>query len=277
MANESNPITGGQLDPMAGKMVGQESSLSNWAGPYVTEMLGRGKALADMPYTAYTGPLTAGASNLQQKAFQGLANLVVPTAQQTSFTPGSFTAEGMANKYMNPYVSNALNPVMDEMRRQAEISKEQTRSELAKAGAYGGSRQAIMESEINRNLQDQLARVLGQGYMDAYNQAASQFNTEQQMGLSATQQAQQYGLAALGAQQQAGDIQRAIEQEGVSADLAQFEQERMYPYKQVQFMQSLLQGLPLGAQSFNYQAPSDFSTFMSSTGGIMDLLDKLGG
>jgi hypothetical protein len=38
----------------------EESSLSSWAGPYVTEMLGRGQALAGMPYQAYMGPLTAG-------------------------------------------------------------------------------------------------------------------------------------------------------------------------------------------------------------------------
>jgi hypothetical protein len=46
-------------------VIGKESSLSNWAGPYVTDMLGQGQALADMPYEAYEGPLTAGASDLQ--------------------------------------------------------------------------------------------------------------------------------------------------------------------------------------------------------------------
>jgi hypothetical protein len=43
----------------------EESSLSSWAGPYVTEMLGRGQALAGMPYQAYMGPLTAGESGFQ--------------------------------------------------------------------------------------------------------------------------------------------------------------------------------------------------------------------
>jgi hypothetical protein len=54
----------------------EESSLSSWAGPYVTEMLGRGQALAGLPYQAYMGPLTAGASPLQQQAFSGLASLI---------------------------------------------------------------------------------------------------------------------------------------------------------------------------------------------------------
>jgi hypothetical protein len=55
----------------------EESSLSSWAGPYVTEMLGRGQALAGMPYQPFMGPLTAGASPLQQQAFQGLASLML--------------------------------------------------------------------------------------------------------------------------------------------------------------------------------------------------------
>jgi hypothetical protein len=72
----------------------EESSLSSWAGPYVTEMLGRGQALAGMPYQAYMGPLTAGQSTLQDTAFQGLAGLNIPTAQQMTYNPMSFT--GMA-------------------------------------------------------------------------------------------------------------------------------------------------------------------------------------
>ena len=52
-----------------GKETGRESSLSSWAGPYVTDMLGMGKAIGTQPYQAYTGPLTAGASYLQKQAF----------------------------------------------------------------------------------------------------------------------------------------------------------------------------------------------------------------
>ena len=72
----------------------EESSLSSWAGPYVTEMLGRGEALASMPYQAYMGPLTAGQSGLQDTAFQGLAGLNIPTNQQMTYNPMSFTGTG---------------------------------------------------------------------------------------------------------------------------------------------------------------------------------------
>jgi hypothetical protein len=73
-------------DDPTGNIAGTESSLSSWVGPYVTDMLGKGQAIANMPYQAYTGPLTAGASNLQNTAFQGLAGLAMP-GTPTAATP----------------------------------------------------------------------------------------------------------------------------------------------------------------------------------------------
>ena len=69
--------------------IGTESSLSNYVGPYVTEMLGKGQALGNMGYEAYGGPLTAGESDLQTNAFSGVAGLAVPTDQMGAFTPKS--------------------------------------------------------------------------------------------------------------------------------------------------------------------------------------------
>ena len=42
-------------DPTVGQITGQESALSNYVGPYVTEMLGRGQALGSMGYQANGG------------------------------------------------------------------------------------------------------------------------------------------------------------------------------------------------------------------------------
>lgn len=270
MANTPNPQnpTGTSLGDIAGQYAGKESSLSNWAGDYVTDMLGRGKALGDMGYTAYEGPLTAGQSGLQNQAFQGIANLAMPSQQQSTFTPQSFTDQGMSQQYMNPYVQSALNPQIEELRRQSEISKQNQNSQLAQAGAFGGSRQAVMNSELDRNLQSQIAQTLNTGYMDAFNQGQGQFNTEQGLGLQGTGQNQQYGLSVLGAQGQAGQVQRDITQQGIGADRQQFEQERDFPYQQVQYMQSLLQGLPVEAQSYNYTQPSGLSQVMAGTAGV---------
>lgn len=263
-------------DPLAGQQTGTESSLSNWAGDYVTNMLGKGQALSETPYQAYTGPLTAGASNLQNQAFQGVAGLALPQ-NIGAFTPQSFTSDGTAQQFMNPYIQASLNPQLNEARRQAEISRMSDAARLAKAGAYGGSRQAIMESELNRNLMAKQADITGIGYNTAYDKAANQFNTEQKLGLDSQSLANQYGLNALTKQAELGAIQRGIEGEGIAADYGQFKEERDYPFKQVQYQQSLLQGMPLAAQSYSYQEPSTLSTILGSAGGIKSLYDTLFG
>ena len=262
-------------DPMVGQMTGSSDALAQYAGPYVTDMLGRGAALADQPYYAYEGPLTAGESALQAQAFQGLAGLAAPDTMG-AYAPGSFTEEGTAQTYMNPYLQQVLDPQLDELRRQAEISRTQQAGKLTRAGAFGGSRQQLAESELTRNLLDKMAGVTGKTYADAFNRAQDQFNIEQKMGQQAQNLANQYGLEALAAQTRAGDIQRNIEQEGIFADRLQFEEERDFPYKQVQYMQSLLQGLPLEAQQISYAQPSSVSNLMGGAGGILELLELLG-
>ena len=304
-------------DPLAGQQLSTESSLSNWAGPYVTNMLGKGQALSETPYQAYMGPLTAGASSLQNQAFQGVAGLTLPQ-NMGAFNPQSFTSSyappaptndlgigsfmqdqfnpnaasgnappgagyapnnqnSVAQRYMNPYLMASLNPQLDEARRQAQITRMGDAARLTKAGAYGGSRQAIMESELNRNLMGKQAEITGQGYKTAYDVGQQQFNTEQQRQMEAQNQANQYGLTALGRQAELGGVQRGIEGEGIAADYGQFKEERDYPFKQVQYQQSLLQGMPLATQSYSYQQPSTVSNIAGTAGGLMAMYESLFG
>jgi len=264
-------------DPLLGKQTGTESALSNYVGPYVTEMLGKGQALGNMGYQGYGGPLTAGQSDLQTQAFGGLAGLTLPTEDMGAFTPTSFTQEGTAQQFMNPYLQGALNPQIDAARRQAEIQRVANAGRLTKAGAFGGSRQGVMEAEGNRALLDRIAGITGTGYANAYDKAMQQFNTEQNMGMKAQDMTNQYGLGTLLKQADLGAAQRGIESEGIAADRAQFEEERDFPYKQVQYMQSLLQGLPLAAQSYTYQQPSMLSELQGTAGGIGALYKSLFG
>ena len=262
-------------DPLAGKATGQESSLSSWAGPYVTDMLGRGQALAQTPYEAYTGPLTAGTTGAQQAAFSGIANLAVPTEQMQAFTPGTFTDPGTAQQFMNPYLQAALEPQLAEARRQAEISRVDQAGRLTRAGAFGGGRQAIMESELNRNLLRNIADITGEGYFNAYNTGREQFNSEQRLGLDATGQAQRYGLDALRAQADLGGLERGINQEAIDAARRQFEEERLFPYRQIQFEQSLLSGLPLEAQNITYQQPGFLNQLAGAADNIEGFFDMI--
>jgi hypothetical protein len=176
---------------------------------------------------------------------------------------------------MTPYLQGALQPQYDAANRQALIAQQALQSQYGKAGAYGGSRQAVADAELARGALDRMAGITGTGYQQAFQQAQNQFNTEQQRQMAATGQAQQYGLQTLGAQRLGGAEQRAIESQGVAADIAQFTEERDYPYKQVQYQQSLLQGLPITTQDYQYAQPSTFSNVMSGAGGILGLLETL--
>ena len=259
-------------DPV-GQPASTTESLSNYAAPYVTGMLGKGEALSNMPYQAYQGPLTAGQSGLQTQAFQGLAGLTLPTQQMGGFNPTSFTSGTTAQDYMSPYVNAALEPQIAEAQRQAEIQRVENAGRLGKAGAYGGSRQAIMESEGQRNLLRNLADIYGTGMQQAYTQGMGQFNTEQNRAQTAQDLTNRYGLSALAAQQQAGAGQRGIESQGIAADYAQFKEERDDPFKKVQYQQSLLQGLPIASEQVDYIGQSGLAELLGY-GGVLSEIYK---
>lgn len=256
-------------------VTGTEESLANWAGPYVTDMLAKGRALSEMPFEQYSGPLTAGPSALQQKVFSGLEGTQFPGNLGQSFSsataptigeggqPGGPT--GIAASYMNPYLSAVLNPQLDEMRRQAKINQLQGLGSFTKSGGYGGSRQAIMESETARNLAQEQNKAIGTAYSNAFDKAQGQFNIEQQQAKT---------LADLMSQQ--GGTQRGIESEKTAADKAQFEEARVNPYKMVQFQQSLLSGLPLNAQTYNMAPTNDLTQFGGGLATLSKLLENLG-
>jgi hypothetical protein len=319
------------MDPNLGANIGQESSLSNWVGPYVTDMLGMGQALAETPYPSYEGTLTAPISSLQDQAFGGIAGLSVPyemgetadlalgvgeKAAGMGYDPtdyageiGRWTDEGVAESYMNPFIAQALTPQLEEMRRQAEIQRQIEQGQMTSAGAYGGSRSALLNSEMDDNMLRLMAQLTGEGYRDAYNTGAGIWQSDEDrmleaMGLS--ERAKQFGanyganllnteldaanlanamyqdefdsaLRLLQQQKAFGDTERQAIQEGLDADKQQFEYESMWPYQQVQFMQSLLQGLPLEAQQNYYQQPSSLSNILSASGGITEVLRQLFG
>ncbi len=289
-----------------------QSTLSEYAGPYVTSMLGKAEALSEQPYQVYQGPMTAGESGLQNKVFQGLGNLNFPSQLGGTFssgsaytppamTPGAYapgaigtgagmsggigslggmggtaggTASGtttpplgMASQYMNPYLQSVLQPQLEELRRQSQINLQPGMAKMTQAGGYGGGRQAIMESEANRNLLQQQNQAIGQGYASAYDKAMQQFNTEQ--GQAKT-------LADI--MSQAGGQQRGIEQEGITADYNEFLAQRDYPQKMLQFQQSMLQGLPISTVSTSPASQTGLGALQSTVGTLgstYDLLKKL--
>lgn len=212
---------------------GTESNLSNWAGPYVTELLGKSQALTNAALETpqfYQGELTADSSELQKKAYD----------QAGTLTGQSFTNAGTAGSYMSPYMQNVVDIQKREAQRQSGIQGTQQQAQAAQAGAFGGSRDAIMRAERERNLGTQMNDIQAQGLQAAYQAAQNQYNTEQNKNVTNINT-----LANLGATQQ------DTAQRGLTAAKAQFDEQKADPYKQLQFQQSMLQGMPVQAQSYN--------------------------
>jgi len=128
---------------------------------------------------------------------------------------GSYGAEQLAGRdlsaYTNPYENTVVNQSLSDIERARKMAANQTDAQATAMGAFGGSRQALMASENNRNFLDQSARTAGQlrqqGYQNAQNMAlqdigalnnASQFNIANDMqaqlaNQSADAQARQFG------------------------------------------------------------------------------------
>ena len=248
--------------------------LADWAAPYVTGYLGKAQALADTPYQTYQGPLTAGESGLQSKVFQGLGSLNFPTQLGQTFsssqapTIGSdgqpVGGQGIASQYMNPYLQSVLAPQLAELQRQSKIQQMQNAGTATKMGAFGGSGQTLMNTESQRNALDQMDKAIGTGYSNAYDKAMGQFNVEQ--GQAKT-------LADM--MTKAGEEQRGIEQQGITADLNEFNTQRDYPQKMLQFQQSMLQGLPISTLATTPNQQSGIGGLTSAVGGLGNLMESL--
>lgn len=256
--------------------VSRTSTLSPWVGDYVTNALGQGAALAKAPYQAYKGPLTAGASDLQQQAFAGASEMA-----QAGYTPGEFVGgfdASRAAQYMNPYLQASLDPQLRELGRQSQIQRLEDAGRLTRAGAFGGSRQAIMESEGRRNLLDKQGKLIGEGYKAAYDTGLGQFQKEREAEEASRQFGAGFGLKSIGQLADLGATQRGITSEGIAADKAQFEEQRDFAYKMPQYQLGLLSGLPIGSNTTGVDQ-DDISKLKSQVTGlasIYDLLSNLG-
>jgi hypothetical protein len=284
----------------------QTQDLPDWAKPYAQEVLGKGAALSNAPYQAYQGERTAQFTPLQQQAFQGagtmapsaatgqgigIAGQAAGKALSTSYDPyatGQFGAQ--AGQYMDPYMQNVVNIQQREAQRQADIAGTQRGAQAVQSGAFGGSRQAIMDAEAARNLATQQGDIQARGLQDAYGRGQTQFNTEQQLreqsrqygaglGLQGLQTAltgagqlgqlgqQQFGQQkdVLGLQNQFGTQQQQQVQNVLGQQYQDFLEQKKFPYQQLEFQSNLLRGTPSGStQSIYTQQPSAASQLVGA-------------
>jgi hypothetical protein len=270
--------------------------LPEWAKPYAKNTVEKASALTETPYQRYDQNRIAGFSPLQQQSQQGAANM--QTNQLTGLGGGIAAGAGMGGLgyamqqnpqnfqqnvggYMNPYLQMSLAPQLAEANRNYDIGAVKQQSAATQAGAFGGSREAIMAAENERNRNMGLQNIIGQGYNTAFGNAQNQYNQSQQAQLQGLNTALQGAgqLGALGGQQfqQGMDInklqnayggqQQALRQQGLDQAYQNFQDEKNYPYKQLGFMSDMIRGLPLGQQSTQqmYQAPG---SMMGQLGGL---------
>ena len=274
-----------------------QTSIPEYAKPYVETMLGKAQALQDQPYQAYGGQRIAEFSPMQEQAFQGVANLgpaqQIGTGTQMAGMAGlgSLNAgrnyQNMATNpntmgaYMSPYIQNALAPQMEEARRQSGITGQQQNAQAAQQGAFGGSRQGLVEAERARNLGTLQNQIYGSGMQNAFQNAqqAQQFGSTLGLqgygqGIQAAGQLgqlgqQQFGQQkdALAAQQSAGAQQQAQQQQQLTQQYQDFLTQRGYPQQQLSYMSDMLRGLPMQqATQQQYTAPPSVVSQIAGAG-----------
>jgi hypothetical protein len=263
-------------------------------------MLGKAEAVTTAPYQTYGGERTAGFTPLQQQAQQGIANLQ-PSQQLDVATQlggrAGFNAMNAGNQYnamatnpyamqayMSPYIQNALNPQLEEARRQSDISGQMNQARAVQQGAFGGSGSALVEAERLRNLNTQLGSIYGTGLQNAFQNAqqAQQFGSTlglqgQQAGLQGAQILGQLGQTQFGqqkdilnAQMNAGAQQQALQQQILQQQYQDFLNQKGYDKQNLAFMSDILRGVPLG-QTTQQQYTAPGSSTAQIAGGLTAL------
>ena len=216
------------------------------AGKNVFETDASGAVTGVKPMPTYTGERVAGFTPGQVGIQRDIAGLTTPGGFETArtglgmgsglgygtagagltralgYTPssiygGTFTP-GMADYYGDPYQQRVTDIALREGRRQGDIAKQQGAMGAIGRGTFGGARQALMQSEQERNLQQNLADIQAKGSQAGFQSAQQQFNADAARQLQAQQANQQAGQAAA---QLAGQTGVSGLQAGLEASRAQ--------------------------------------------------------
>jgi len=241
---------------------------------YKLGLLKSAKDLADKPITLPVHQI-AEQSALQQRAADLAAEGIgsyMPYLTEGGFTmgdayqalsgPQQVTGE-MIQRYMNPF----QDAVQAEINRSFDIQQNQAAGQAVGAGAFGGSRAQVAQSEIDRNRAAVLAQSQAENFMQAQQAAANELARVQQQGeLLGTLGLRQASLGELGqqlGQQESqflfdiGQRQQAQQQAELEAqrqsDLAQLYE----PYQRFSYLSDIYKGAPSTQQSIaSATAPS---------------------
>ena len=283
------------------------TNIPDYAQPYVSNMLNAAQAqiyTPDMtgfnaytPYSQNPQDYVAGFSPLQQQAQSSAANLQLPGAMgaaqglTAAGTLGAFGAgQNYANQatdpnamqaYMSPYENNVIQQQLAENARQYGIQGAGEQAAATSAGAFGGTREALMNAENTRNQNIAGNQIVAQGLQNAFQNAqqAQQFGANlnlqgTQAGLAGANQLGNLGnqqLAAqqsiLGTQNQLGGQQQANQQNVINQAVQNYATAQQYPMLQLGMLNSMLRGLPMQQSSTQmYQAAPSAASQLAGLG-----------
>jgi hypothetical protein len=203
-------------DPQIQQITQSQTTIPDYAKPYVENLLGQTSALTDLsynPYMQYQGERQAQFSPLQQQSYENAALMqTAPQLQDASamagmaglgalntgytFNPSNFDANA-AQSLMNPYMQNVVQRQQQDASRQAAIAQQAQGAQAARSGAFGGSGDYLMRAQGAANLARQKGDIQAQGLNNAYQQAMQQYNTQNQLNAQQSQFGAGLGLQGL--------------------------------------------------------------------------------
>ncbi len=261
----------------------QTSNIPEYFQPYLERLFERAEGVTTEPFQRYEGQRLATTTPQQQEAYQGVeemvggykpyiatADLLTAQAAQQSTDPAAIASR------MSPYQQSVIDIQKREALRDANKLQQQIGASAVGAGAFGGSRQALQESELGRQTGQRLADIQAVGSQQAYQQAMNQLAADRAASLAAGQQfaglgaqQQQLGLAGLGALETVGGTQQAQQQRALDIGYEDFARETTRPSQQVQEMSSVLRGFNLPVSTYTTsQAQQAQPTFGQQAAGL---------
>ena len=257
--------------PPATQTVTQQATIPDEMKPYVTDILSKSQAIQQQKegegYVPYAGQQIAGFQPEQEQAQAGLAGLVgsgqpyfdqaTTATQQAAQGP---TTENIG-QYMSPYMQNVVDIQKREAMRMGDVAQQGLNTQAVNAGAFGGSRDAIMQAEQGRNLQTQLGDIQAKGQAAAYADAQNMFTNQQKNLLTAGTQFGQLATAVpgqamkeFGALESVGAAKQQQEQQALDLARSQFIQEKEFPMANLQQYSSIIRGYNMPPNTYTNSA-----------------------
>jgi hypothetical protein len=257
----------------------------------------RGVGNLTLPGTFKTG---ADISGLSAMGSMGLAGQQAQAGQNYQNQATSMYGPGSVGDYMNPYVAQALAPQLQQLNQQFGIKGAQEQGAATSAGAFGGSRNALMQGLNQQNQMMAQQQAIAQGYDKAFQQAqqAQQFGAQlglqgqgaaqQGLGQAAQAAGQMAGIGGqaleaqkgiYGAQATAGAQQQAQQQQMINQAITDYANAQQYPLMQLGTMSNMLRGLPMQSQTTNQYvaAPNPITQGIGLAGAGASIYNALGG